>query len=189
MINRSKSGPVASFFLCVLLVAACGGSAETDPGNSQDEGDAAEVTPAEGSTPSEAVVADESNTAIDFEALPKGTVTVILDKGDFVMGLIKDFGEQSWCTDGSATILNTSGGQAVNLTIEGLPTPFSGKLEPAALNGADLPCQFEAKIENVPLGAPSYTVKQVGGKSSSVTASATLTGDELQAKGNLIFIE
>lgn len=155
------SGSVAVIVLFALT--ACGGSTTTLGG--------AETASSEDSVPAAATV----------------TVTVILDldKDGVITSALELAGEQGWCpvTVGELGKI----GQAVNLKVDGIDTPFTGRLKASPSNGDDLPCQVEATIPNVPSGAKLYTATQTGGTSSSVlTGEATVTGTELEANANII---
>ena len=120
-------------------------------------------------------------------AVNKAQVTVIVDYRDNLMNLIDKFGEQSWCESG-LTLMDTRGGQGITLKVEGEEQTFSGRLAASSGNGADLPCQFEAVLVDVPTGKTSYEIEQVGGQYPSLAAKIKLTGEELQAKGNIIIM-
>ena len=113
-------------------------------------------------------------------------VTVIVDYGDVVKDLINLVGEQSWCEAG-LDLMNTRGGQGINLKVEGEEQIFSGRLVASSGNDSDLPCQFEAVLEGVPTGKTNYEIEQVGGQ-TLLAAKTKITGEELQAKGNIVIM-
>lgn len=122
---------------------------------------------------------------------PPVTVTVILDvyeKASFAKA-IEQLGEQGFCAATLYTALDSLGGDAVTLEVDGVEQVFTGRFEPASGNGPDIPCKAEAEIPNVPSGAEKYVATQTGSEPISLTGKATVTGSELERNANIINLQ
>jgi len=170
----------------LLLLSACSSgtdsSAEASATSSATESKSPEASAAE---------SQEASSEPSVEAGPPVQVTILLDldRDQTISDLMGKAGEQGWCETGLTTLLNNAGGPGVSLKVSGIETPFSGRLVPSATNGADLPCEVEAVIENVPSGLKRYSAIQVGGKSPSLAAAASVSGDELVANANIMILK
>jgi len=169
-----------------LLLSACAGStdesSDSDPSPSLQSEDVAvteEPEPAaETATPDEATEVETISDVIVLSYLPENAV----------LSLARDDVQGSGsCLIAVRSALD-SAGNTVELSFGGDHPPMTARLEASPTNGDQVPCTIEARFEDVPGDATTYTAKQIGGTGSPGVYSETLTPEELERGGNQIVI-